>query len=114
MAVVYKGKHHKNPSGCNNKAKWILSETKWNKTEAIKLVEHITSEMSEGKQRSSWYVALGIALSMHNEARVYDFTVARAIDNYINRHCNTMPHYILDYATSLCDYIRQEVTNGKL
>lgn len=114
MAVVYRGKHHRNPSGCNNKAKWILSETKWNKIKAIRLVEHITSGMPEGKQRSSWYVALGIALNLHNEARIYDLTVAKAIDNYVNRHCNTMPHYILDHATSLRDYIRQEVRRGGL
>ena len=114
MAVVYRGKHHRNPSGCNNKAKWILSETKWNKIRAIKLVAHITAKMPEGKQRTSWYIALGTALAMHNEARVYDLTVARAIDNYINKHGNAMPHYILDNATSLRDYIRQEVRRGKL
>lgn len=112
MAVVYKGKHHRNPSGCNNKAKWILSETKWNKTEAIKLVEHITSKMLEGKQRTSWYVALGIALSIYEESRLYDILAAKNIDSYIDRHGNALPHYILDYATSLLDYIKQEVRNG--
>ena len=30
MAVVYNGKHHRNPSGLHNKVKWILSESKWN------------------------------------------------------------------------------------
>ena len=23
------GEHHKNPSGCHNKVKWILSRCKW-------------------------------------------------------------------------------------
>ncbi len=30
MAVVYKGKHHRNPSGLHNKVRWILSESNWN------------------------------------------------------------------------------------
>lgn len=114
MAVVYKGKHRRNPSGCNNKAKWLLSETKWNKTEAIRLVERITAEMPEGKWRASWYIALGIALAMHEEARRWYLAVAKAIDDYVNRHINVMPHYILDNATSLRDYIREEARDGKL
>lgn len=89
-----------------------MSETKWNKTKAIRLVEHITSKMPEGKQRTSWYVALGTALAMHEEARLYDIAVAKAIDNYIDRHGNVLPHYVLDDATSLRDYIRQEVRRG--
>ena len=112
MAVVYKGKHHRNPSGCNNKAKWILSEAKWNKSSAIRLVNNIMSKMSNNKQRTSWYVALGIALAMHEKARLNDISVAKTINSYINRHHNVIPHYILDYATSLCDYIRKEASNG--
>ena len=112
MAVVYKGKHHRNPSGCNNKAKWILSETKWNKSSAIRLVNNIMSKTLDSKQRTSWYVALGIALAMHEKARLNDISVAKVIERYINRHYNVMPHYILGYATSLCDYIRKEVSNG--
>ena len=111
MAVVYKGKHHRNPSGCNNKAKWILSEVEWNKTAAIKLVVGITSEMPEGKQRTSWYIALGIALAMYDDARQRDMIVANVINKYIHRHINVMPHYMLDYATSLRDYIKQEVAS---
>lgn len=107
MAVVYKGKHHRNPSGCNNKAKWILSKVEWNKTAAIKLVERITAEMPEGKQRTSWYIALGIALAMYDDARHRDMIVANVINQYINRHINVLSHYILDCATSLRDYIKQ-------
>lgn len=112
MSVVYKGKHHRNPSGCNNKAKWILSETKWNRAGAIRLVNNIMPKMSDSKQRTSWYVALGIALAMYEESRLNDIIVAKVIERYINRHYNVMPHYILDYATSLCDYIRKEASNG--
>lgn len=38
-------------------------------------------------------------------ARGKDIAVARAIDSYIKRHGNTMPHYLFDHATSLRDYI---------
>lgn len=30
MPITYKnGKHHRNPSGCHNKVKWFLSQSKW-------------------------------------------------------------------------------------
>ena len=112
MAVNHEGKHHRNPSGCNNKAKWILSQTKWDKTAAIKLVEHITFRLPEGKARTSWYIALGIALAMHEEARLYDVAVAKAVDNYIDRHGNTMTCYIFECALEFRDYIRKEIHNG--
>ena len=111
MAVVYKGKHHRNPSGCSNKANWLLSQTKWNISEATKLVRHITADMPQGEQRISWFVALGIAVTKDEAARCKDIAAARVIDNYISRHSSTMPHYILDYATSLRDYIWRDGGN---
>lgn len=111
MAVTHKGKHHRNPSGCNNKAKWLLSETKWDKTETIKLVTHITFDMPEGKQRTSWYVALGRALAMHEEARRYEIALAKAIDKYIVSH--RMTHYIVECALDFRDHILKEAKNDK-
>ena len=30
MAFTFRnGEHHRNPSGCHNKVKWILSQCKW-------------------------------------------------------------------------------------
>ena len=34
MAFTFRnGEHHRNPSGCHNKVKWILSQCKWDTKE---------------------------------------------------------------------------------
>ena len=44
MAFTFRnGEHHRNPSGCHNKVKWFLSQSKWD----IKTLESITNNFIE-------------------------------------------------------------------
>lgn len=77
MAFTFRnGEHHRNPSGCHNKVKWILSQCKWDKESVKKFVTNfIGSELLErdypnpnhkGQRNQKWFngwmVALNIAL----------------------------------------------------
>lgn len=56
MAVTYKGKYHRNPSGFHNKVKWLLSESKWDLQKLYEVAECIQVS------RVYPYITLGIVL----------------------------------------------------
>lgn len=56
MAVMYKGKYHRNPSGFHNKVKWLLSKSKWDKQKLFEIAENIQVS------REYPYITLGIVL----------------------------------------------------
>jgi len=77
MAFTFRnGEHHRNPSGCHNKVKWILSQCGWDKESVEKFVANfIGSELLErnypnpnhkGQRNQKWFnrwmVALSVAL----------------------------------------------------
>ena len=72
MAFTYKHKHHRNPSGCHNKVRWLLSLSKydikklkrWLKRKGYKI---INNQLQNGKQSDSW-------AEIPTELIWYDFT----------------------------------------
>lgn len=65
LVALINGEHHRNPSGCHNKVKWILSQCKYNR----KAVEKLYSRFRNGEllciknaaSHESWYDAFLIA-----------------------------------------------------
>lgn len=105
MSVIYKGVHHRNPSGKNNKINWLLSEAKW---DADKL-DSVLKDVEHGDS-VSWDVVHAMAYAKILHARDLDRELIEALDRYIATH--NVPHYILDHVSSLQDYIREELDNG--
>lgn len=62
MALIYEKKHHRNPSGLNNKVNWLLSESNHNRR---KLRDVINKVMQENYQNhisiQSWITAYYLA-----------------------------------------------------
>ena len=54
----YKLEHHRNPSGFNNKAKWICSKSEWNIDKFHELYKHI---VISDENESSWEHAFTLA-----------------------------------------------------
>lgn len=114
MAVTYKGKHHRNPSGRRNKIKWLLSVSKWNPREMKRVVANI---QRENKDQVKWDVILAIAELHRLHAIDLDRQVVTDLKEYLKRHKNC-PHYIEDNISSILSYIKEcdyslEVTDGK-
>lgn len=106
MAVVYKGVHHRNPSGRNNKIKWLLSEAKW---DACKLCD-VLKDVEHGDSTDWFHVKALAYLKIQLEAEK-DSELILALDRLIETH--RMPHYILMCVCDLQDYIKKELHNGK-
>lgn len=60
-------KHHRNPSGFNNKVKWLLSESKRNLILFEEIKQRITRYPTRTKAGESWEAALFIASQMIKE-----------------------------------------------
>ena len=95
MAVVYKGKHHRNPSGRNNKIKWLLSIGKWNPKE----MEHIYSDVLWENNPKNWVAILALAELRRLHAIDLDRQVITDLKEYLKRH-KDCPHYIEDDISS--------------
>lgn len=102
MAVVYRGKHHRNPSGRRNKIKWLLSEGKWNLGEMERIVTSIVRE----NKSEDWYVILAHAERYRLHAIDLDNQVITVLKEYLKRHKNC-PHYIEDDVSSILSYIKE-------
>lgn len=112
MAVVYKGKHHRNPSGRRNKIKWLLSIGKWNEKE----MERIYSDVLWENDPKNWVTVLACAELLRLNAIEKDRQVVIDLKEYLKRH-KGCPHYIEDNISSILSYIKEcdyslEVTNG--
>lgn len=112
MALVYKGKHHKNPSGRNNKIKWLLSVSKWNPKEMERV---ITNVQRENPDRDDWHIIFALAELHRLHAIDLDRQVITDLKEYLKRH-KGCPHYIKDNISSILSYIKEcdyslEVTN---
>ena len=113
MAVVYRGKHHRNPSGRNNKIKWLLSEGKWNYKEMQRVIANV---QRENKDKDDWNVILALAELRRLHAIDLDRQVITDLKEYLKRH-KGCPHYIEDDISSILSYIKEcdyslEVTRG--
>lgn len=113
MAVVYNGKHHRNPSGRNNKIKWLLSMGKWNYQE----MERVYTNVLRENNPKDWGCILGLAELQRLHVIDLDRQVIRDLKEYLKRH-RGCPHYIEDNISSILSYIKLsdyslEVTNGK-
>ena len=113
MAVVYRGKHHRNPSGRNNKVKWLLSVSKWNPREMERVVTNVVRET----KNKDWYVILALAELLRLHAIDLDRQIITDLKEYLKRH-KDCPHYIEDDISSILSYIKEsdyslEVTNDK-
>ena len=88
MAVVYKGEHHKNPSGLHNKVKWILSKSNWNLDKYKEIKREFNTYYGLDKEtpnpnhnglhdffwRSSWSKAFAIASYILTDTKIkYEF-----------------------------------------
>lgn len=60
-------RHHRNPSGFNNKVKWLLSESKRNLTLFEEIRQRIPCYSTRTKAGESWEAALFIAGRMIKE-----------------------------------------------
>lgn len=112
MAVTYRGKHYRNPSGRNNKVKWLLSVGKWNPREMERVVANVVRETKD----KDWFVILGLAELRRLHAIDLDRQVMTDLKEYLKRH-KGCPHYIEDDISSILSYIREcdyslEVTDG--
>lgn len=102
MAVVYKGKHHRNPSGRNNKIKWLLSVGKWNPNE----MERIYSIVLRENDPKHWKYLNGLAELRIQHAIDLDRQVVTDLKEYLKRH-KSCPHYIKDNISSILSYIKE-------
>ena len=85
MALTYKGKHHRNPSGFKNKVKWLLSESKWNQTEMSKIVESIDNE-----KYHNWSVVLAAAYIQVELRKASDLTLCKKLVEWQKRNRNSL------------------------
>lgn len=74
MALTYKGKHHRNPSGFNNKVRWLLSTCHHSKKELSNLIDEKNQDLQIVKNDRiswmSWVAACYVArLEMDKEKR---------------------------------------------
>ena len=109
MAVTYKGKHHRNPSGRNNKVNWLLSQAKWNECELRRVYKQVIHE-NPGKH---WHVVYALAVLQINNAIHKDVALYDELCNFVKRHPG-LPHYVLDNITSLQYYMKQTDYRGVL
>ena len=112
MPVVYKGKHHRNPSGRNNKIKWLLSEGKWNPKEMERVVANVVRETKD----KNWYMILALAELRRLHAIDLERQVITDLKEFLKRH-KGCPPYIRDEVASIISYILEsdyslEVSNG--
>lgn len=112
MAVVYRGKHHRNPSGRRNKIKWLLSMGKWNPKE----MERVFSNVLRENDPKHWAHLDAVAEAHRLHAIDLDRQVVTDLKEYLKRH-KGCPHYIEDDISSILSYIKEcdyslEVTNG--
>lgn len=112
MAVVYKDKHHRNPSGRRNKIKWLLSMGKWNEKE----MERIYSDVLWENNPKNWVTVLAHAELLRLHAIELDRQVITDLKEYMKRHKGCPPYIEASIATILsyikeCDY-SLEVTSG--
>jgi len=82
MAVTYNKKHHRNPSGLNNKVKWMLSESKWDKNKLSDIFNKVYSENSD----SNWPVAYSYALMEIAKVSDFDTSLVEGLSYYIKRN----------------------------
>ena len=114
MAVVYHGKHHKNPSGRENKIRWLLSKGKWNPKE----MERVFTNVLRENDPKHWYQIDALAEIRRLHAIDLDRQVITDLKKYLKRH-KDCPHYIKDSIAAILSYIREcdyslEVTHGKI
>ena len=114
MAVVYHGKHHKSPSGRENKIRWLLSISKWNPKEMERV---FTSVLRENEPRH-WDQIYELAELRRLHAIDLDRQVITDLKEYLKLH-KGCPHYIEDNISSILSYIKEcdyslEVTHGKV
>lgn len=114
MAVTYKGKHHRNPSGRNNKVKWLLSVGKWNPKE----MERVFSSVLRENDPEHWKYLNALAELRIQHAIDLDRQVVTDLIEYLKRH-KGCPHYIEDDISSILSYIKEcdyslEITRGRL
>lgn len=102
MAVVYKGKHHRNPSGRNNKIKWLLSIGKWNPKE----MERVYSSVLWENDPKNWVAVLALAELRRLHAIDLDRQFVTDLKEYLKRH-KGCPHYIKDNISSILSYIKE-------
>lgn len=112
MAVIYRGKHHRNPSGKRNKINWLLSTGKWNPREMERIVTNVVRETKD----TEWYKVLALAELCRLHAIDLDRQVITDLKEYLKRH-KGCPHYIEDNISSILSYIKEcdyslEVTRG--
>lgn len=112
MAVIYKGKHHRSPSGMNNKIKWLLSISKWNPREMERVVANVVRET----RNRGWYVVLALAELRRLHAIDLDRQVVTDLKEYLKRH-KGCPSYVRSSIAAILSYIKEtdyslEVTNG--
>lgn len=101
--MMYKGIHHRNPSGRHNKTKWLLSEAKWN----LKSIDEIYATVCKENDSTSWNVAYALAMCRIRENIQTTKDLIEDIKAWQNRH-KSCPHYIDDCISSLLDYMREE------
>ena len=76
MALTYKGKHHRNPSGFKNKVRWLLSESKWDFAEMRRIVKSIDHE-----KYHNWFAVLAAAylqIELRREGDIHLWKMLRA------------------------------------
>lgn len=74
MALRYKGEHHRNPSGFNNKVRWLLSTCHHSKMELSRLIDIDNPDLQVVKDDDvscqSWIAAYYVArLELDKEKR---------------------------------------------
>lgn len=102
MAVIYKGKHHRNPSGRNNKIKWLLSISKWDPKE----MERIFTNVLRENDPKHWYQVYALAELHRLHAIDLDRQVITDLKEYLKRH-RDCPLYIEDNISSILSYIKE-------
>lgn len=85
MALTYKGKHHRNPSGFKNKVKWLLSESKWNRTEMAEIVAYIDHE-----KYKNWYAVYATALLNLEQTEKGDRNLRKLLVQWNKRNRNRL------------------------
>ena len=112
MSVVYKGKHHRNPSGRRNKINWLLSMSRWNPREMGRVFTNVLRE----NDPKYWAQVDVLAELRRLHAINLDRQCVTDLKEYLKRH-KYCPHYIKDNILSILSYIKEadyplEVSNG--
>ena len=101
--MIYKGIHHRNPSGRHNKIHWLLSEAQWN----LKRLHKVYAVVCKENDSINWSVAYALAMCRIRENIQTTQNLIKDIKTWQNKH-KDCPNYISDALSSVIDYMREE------